>query len=188
MKPQKPITYAEQEVLNGKSHQEIYDHIVATSQFNIHDVANMVRKIPTLEKRKKHNSLNAILLGIIALSILDRILIVFQQLSEDGQDKVSFLFMLPIISILLFYGIVKFKRTVHLAAGFLMAFATVSSAIRLLSYSDIFSILGLLISLAGASIAFYLSVKLVSDYKVDKELQKNNPNQREGLITFIDRR
>lgn len=186
MKPQKPIKYAEQEILNGKSHQEIYDHIVATSQFNIHDVANMVRKIPTLEKRKKYNSLNAILLGIIAMSILDRILIVFQQLSGDGQDRVSFLFMFPIVSILLFYGIVKYKRTVHLSAGFLMAFATVSSGIRLLSHSDIFSVLGLFVSLVGAIIAFYLSVKLVSDYKIDKELQKNNPSQREGLITFIE--
>lgn len=186
MKPQKPNKYAEQEVLNGKSHQEIYDHIVATSQFNIHDVADMVRKIPNLEKRKKYNSLNAILLGIIAMSILDRILIVFQQLNGDGQDRVSFLFMFPIIGILLFYGIVKFKRTVHLSAGFLMAFATVTSAIRLFGHLDIFSILGLLVSLIGAIIAFYLSVKLVSDYKIDKELQKNNPNQREGLITFIE--
>lgn len=186
MKPQKPITYAEQEVLNGKSHQEIYDHIVATSQFNIHDVADMVRKIPTLEKRKKYNSLNAILLGIIAMSILDRIILAYQQVGGDGQDRVGFFFMLPIISILLFYGIVKFKRTVHLSAGFLMAFATATSAIRLLSHSDVFSILGLLASLTGAGIAFYLSVKLVSDYKIDKELLKTNPSQREGLITFID--
>lgn len=186
MAKQRPDKYAEQEVLNGKSHQEIYNHIVSTSQFKIHDVAELVRKIPTLTKRKKYNSLNAILLGIIAMSILDRILVAYKQISGESQDRVSFLFLLPVISIILFYGIAKYKRNVHLWAGFIMAFGTFSSAVRLISHIDVFSILGLLISLTGTTIAFYLSVKLASDYRFDRELQKNNPSQREGLITFIE--
>lgn len=186
MKKQSATKYAEKEILNGKGHQEIFNHIIATSEFNIHDVAENVRKIPTLEKRKKYKSLNIVLLGIIGFSVLERLILGFIQLNVNKDDRSGIILLFPIVSILLFYGVYKYKRNVHLAAGFLMIFGTALSAVRLINYLDIIAILGSLVTLSGAFIAFYLSVSLVSDYKIDKELQKNNPKQRENLITFID--
>jgi hypothetical protein len=137
MKKQKVDKYAETEVLKGTSHQEIFDHIISTSEFNIHDVADIVRKIPTLEKRKKYKTLNNILLLIIGLTIVDRIILMYIQIS-NGQNDIGIAFLFPVLSIVLFYVIYKYKRNAHLSAGFLFIYGSMASIIRIITQQDIF--------------------------------------------------
>lgn len=186
MKKQRVDKYAEAEILNGKNHQEVFDYIVSTSHFKIHDIAEIVRKIPTLEKRKKYAPMNLILLAVIVITILDKILIYFTNYNAGFTERETFGLLFPVINILLFYGIYKYKRNVHLWLAIFLLLSTVVNIIRLINQQDVIAFVGLLITLVGAVMAFYLSIKIVSDYTFNKELQKANPTQRENLISFTD--
>ena len=184
MSKQRVDKYAEKEVLNGKSHQEIFNHIASTSNFKVQEIAEIVRKIPTLEKRKQYQKLNTALLVILGLFVSDKILLSLVLLMEQESSITAII--LPVVSIFLFYGVFRFKRSVHLATGIFMIAGVLTSIIQFGKQPDVFTIIGIIIPLIGAIIAFYLNTKLVSDYKFNKELQESNPAQREGLITFLN--
>jgi hypothetical protein len=183
---QKTSKYAEKEVLNGKSHQEIYDHIIATSTFKIHDVAEMIRKIPTLEKRKKYAFAQTTLLVMIGLFVSVKIVSGFETSIVFNQLRLTITIMSLIIPLFLFYGVLTYKRNMHLVTGIWMIYGAVMNASVLIVTLSVASVTYLLVCISGASLAFYLNNKLVGDYIVNKELQRNNPEQRENIITFID--
>jgi hypothetical protein len=108
--------FAEKEILEGKSHQEIFNEIVATSDFNIHDVANVVRRIPTPEKRKSYGATNSVLVGLLSLTILNRLYNIVTDASSDYANISNIIFLT--LSALILHGIYKFKRNAHLATGF----------------------------------------------------------------------
>jgi hypothetical protein len=178
--------YTETEIQNGKTHQEIFNKIVSTSDFNIHEVADIVRKIPTLEKRRKYKLFNNVLAGLLGLSIISRIITGLGELIQ-GKNDVSLIVMLfPIITILLFWGIYTYKRNLHLVTGLFMTFGTLMTASRLFNNFDILSLVDILVTLFGSCIALYLNSKLPSDYVLDKELKETKPDQRVDSLKFTE--
>jgi hypothetical protein len=169
-----------------KSHQQIFDHIIATSTFKIHDVAEMIRKIPTLEKRKKYAFAQIMLLVMIGLFIAVKIVSGFEISIVFNQLRLTIAIVSLIIPLFLFYGVLMYKRNIHLVTGIWMIYGAVMNVSVLIVTLSVVSVICLFICISGASLAFYLNSKLVSSYMVNKELKKNNPEQRENVITFID--
>jgi hypothetical protein len=186
MKKQTVAKYAAEEVEKGRSHQEIYDHIIATSGFNIHDVAEMVRRIPTVEKRKKYNLAQVMLLVLICLFIAAKVISGFETSIIFNQVHLTIAILSLILPLFLFYGVLRYKRNMHLVTGAWMVYGSVAYASGLMITLSIPNTIGLFICIWGACLAFYLGNKLPGDYIINKELQKSNPEQRENLITFMD--
>jgi hypothetical protein len=186
MEKQSVDTYTTQEVLKGKSHQEIYDHIITTSTFRIHDVAEIVRRIPTLEKRKKYVFSQTLFLVLIGLFIAGKIISGFGTWVFFNQLHIRMALFDITVSLFLFYGVATYKRNMHLVAGLWMIYGVLMNTSGLMTNLYTAKIVGLLITIFATSIAFYLNSKLPGDYVINKELQKSNPEQRENLITFID--
>ena len=178
--------YTETEIQNGKTQQEIFNKIVSTSDFNIHDVANVVRQIPTLEKRKKYNSINSVLVGLLALAIISRLITGLIEITQGHNDTSVIAMFFPLATILPLFGVYKYKRNAHLATGLFMIFGAVMATVRLISNFDIIALGDILLTVFGSVLAFYLSFKLAGDYILDKELQKTNPDQRENVLTFTE--
>ncbi|HET6224755.1 MAG TPA: hypothetical protein VFF27_00655 [Bacteroidia bacterium] len=187
MKKQRVDKYVETEVKKGKTHQEIYDHIIATSTFKIHDIAEIVRKIPTLEKREKYKGMNVILLSLLAITVVHGMILII----ENGRHISSrMLYTFPpitmIVSAILFYCIYNYKRNMHLVLGIWSILRSLESLNGLLREDNLYFFINLIISIIMIVLSFYLSVKVVSDYTFNKDLQQQNPERREGLITFKD--
>lgn len=178
--------FAEKDILDGKSHQEIFNEIVTTSDFNIHDVANVVRRIPTLEKRKKYNSTHIVLVVLLGFTILNKIYILF-----DSIDLSIYITLLNVVlismSVLILFGIHTFKSNAHLAAGALMAISSFMVSFRLFYNVDLLSCCDLIAASFGAFLGFYLNSKLTESYGLNKELQKTHPQQRENSLLFTDK-
>lgn len=178
--------YTETEIQNGKTHQEIFNKIVSTSNFNIHDVATVVRKIPTIEKRKKYSGINTVLVGILALAIISRLITGLFEITQGHNDASVIVMFFPLATILLLYGTYKYKRNAHLATGLFMIFGALMATLRLINNFDIFALGDILFTIFGSILAFYLSSKLVGDYVLDQELKKTNPDQRENALIFTE--
>lgn len=178
--------YTDTEIKNGKTHQEIFNTIAAKSDYNIHDIADIVRKVPTLEKRKRFGNLNLVLSGILLLAIISRLLTGILEIMNGHSDADVIALFFPVVTILLMFGVYKYRRNAHLAAGLFMTLGSVMAIIRLINNFDFFALLDILITLFGATTAFYLNSKLVGDYVLDKELQESNPQQRENVLKFTE--
>jgi hypothetical protein len=178
--------YTETEIKIGKSKLDIFNKIVTTSDFNIHDVASIIRKVPTLEKRKQYKSINSILVALLVLTVLSRFISGFIEISNGNNDVNVIVLFFPIVTILLIYGVYKFKSNVHLVCGIFLIVGAIMSSIRLINSLDLITLSDITITIFGSVIAFYLNSKLVGDYELNKELQKTNPNQRENIVTFTE--
>lgn len=178
--------YAEKEVLKGKTHQEIFDYIVATSTFKIHDIAEIVRKVPTPAKRKKYRTPNFILIGMLVIGILWRTMDGIGMLNAGNRLGLINLILSPIVPCFFIYLVYNYKRNMHLVLAIMMLVGGLGFFSQSFSHLNVLSYVRLIFNLIGSAIAFYLHVKLPSDYEINKELQKSNPEQRENLITFKD--
>jgi hypothetical protein len=174
------IQKATVEILKGRGHQEIFNEIVSQTDLDIHKVAENIRKIPTLEKRKKYHSLNIILATGIGINAFINIIFI---LFNDG---IIGSLMPSIIGFGLLYGVVKYKSNMHLAVGFCLFAGTISLIVKVLLDFNFVYLFFIGFSMAMAITAFYLSSKLVSDYSINKVLRNNNPNQRVDSLIFID--
>jgi hypothetical protein len=172
--------YTVDELRKGRTKMEIFNSIVSVSDLNFHSVAEVIRKVPTIEKREKYKIPNLILFSILLIKPFGFIVSLFYD-SEISlfeifeHASINFFFIPSLLSL----GIYKFKRNMHLITGVFMLlifFASLSCSI---------TVWGILY-LIGAIIAFYLCVKLPGDYELNRELLKINPRERKNIVTFTE--
>lgn len=174
------VQKAEEQILKGKTHQEIFNEIVSQTDFNIHKVADAIRKIPTIEKRKKYALLNNILVTLLIIHFSFSLLSLI--LSYQG-----FFEIIPLIIILiLVYCVIKYKPNAHLFTGALLIISTVRGIYPLISTFSVQTLIYVIFIVSTSILAFYLGSKLANDYVLNKDLLKENPNQRVDIITFVE--
>jgi cell division protein FtsL len=174
------IQKAEEEILKGRTHQELFNEIVAETNLNIHDVADAIRKIPSNEKRKKYLTLNFVLIILLIIIWLYSLLGVISNYTSAFQ-------ITPLILlVLLIYMVIKYKPNAHYFTGGLLFFGTCRAAYSLIFNFSVERLMYMLFIIAVSGLAFYLGSKLTNDYILNKELLKENPNQRVGVISFTE--
>ncbi len=174
------IKKATTEILKGKSHQEIFNEIVSQTNLDIHKVAETIRRIPSLEKRKEYKVLNIIFtigFGIVLLAGI--------YYSLFYQTTIAFIIQAA-ISIALVYGLLTYKTYMHPVAGLYSFAGTIFLIVNMLTSQDFIYAAPIVYTLSLMVIAFYLNSKLLVDYTFNKELLKSNPQQRVDIVTFTN--
>jgi hypothetical protein len=174
------VQKAEEELMKGRGHQEIFNEIMVHTSYDRHKVAEAIRKIPTPAKRKKYRELN------YALVFLMSCILVTNLLEVISSRFAFFPFLAIAANILLIYLCIKFKPNGHLIAGIFLAVSVFRGFVYLDTGSIFVMLCSIIIVIAAAAIAFFLALKLPADYRMDKELLKENPEQRENSLVFTD--
>jgi Zn-dependent protease with chaperone function len=174
--------YAETEILKGRTHQEVFNEIVSSSEYKIHDIAEILRKITSPKKRERYKTTNYVLAGILAIMA---VLNLFSCLTDS--TRTGILSLLPIIcNLIMLWGVLKFWKNIYRVCLVFLWVHTVS-IMFLLIFNFNWILLPILFFLIDSIvIAFYLNIKTSADYRLNRELLNNDPAQRADSIVFID--
>ncbi len=118
---------AKQKIKEGKTQQQAFDEIKATSDRPAEEIADIVKAIPTLDARQKNKTLNYILIGLLALTILFKMLLGIPIVLQNGIIWLPIIFLLPIINILMLVGVSTFSTRAHWATGLFSLLALLRS-------------------------------------------------------------
>ncbi|MGZ4048215.1 MAG: hypothetical protein ACXVNN_02565, partial [Bacteroidia bacterium] len=95
--------------------------------------------------------------------------------------------IVPLIVILiLIYCIIKYKPNAHTYTGSLLIIGLVRGIYPLILNFSILALIYIVFIVITSILSFYLGSKLSSDYALNKELLKENPDQRADVLTFTD--
>ncbi|MFL5765063.1 MAG: hypothetical protein ACJ77K_14060 [Bacteroidia bacterium] len=174
------VQKAEEEILKGRTHQEIYNEIAYHTEHPIHQIADHIRKIVTPAKRKKYSLLNYLLLFLLVCTFS------INAGSLIGAGFEIFPITAVPLCVFLVYLCLKYRPDGHLITGGFMAISFVRNIFYFNPDSKAVFIGFLFITITAAGIAFFLAWKLPADYRMEKELLKENPDQRVDALTFMD--
>ena len=171
--------YIEEEMLSGKSQQDIFNDVVTKYNIKIHDAAETIRKTPTLDKRNKCKKLNTVL--IVAMTVSMILGLMYRLNDFDGNYAALFP---SILGLMLLYGLINFKYPAHLFASILLTVLSAILIVLLILQFDIRVLLELLFTLGATVLAYFVNSKLSSDYIYHREKVQNAPTLRVDSVTF----
>jgi hypothetical protein len=172
--------YAETEILKGRKHQDVFNEIATSSDFKIHDIAEILRKIISPEKRARYKNTNYVLAGVIFCMAL---LNLYSQI--NGNTNGSIYNWLPVIGdAILLWGILNYWKNIYRVCLILLWTHTVIVLFFLIfnfNWTFVFLLFFLIDSII---ITFYLNIKTATDYRLNRELLNENPAQRINAVIF----
>jgi len=180
---------AEQKIKEGKSRQDVYVELKEESNYKSEEIAKIVRFIPTLENRHKYKTAQTVLIIALGITILFKMLGGLSIVMVKGINWLPIIFLMPIINIVLTYGVVTYKGKYYRLVGIV----TILGLLR--SLQDInglnFNLLTLIdLGVAGVLIGlgFYLNSKMASEYQTVKEkyTNKQGKDRLRDKIIFVD--
>ena len=161
---------AKQKIKEGKTQQQTFEEIKETSDRPSEEIANIVKQIPTLAARQKNKTLNYVLIGLLALTILSKMLAGIPIALQDGIKSLPIIFILPIINILMLWGVSTYSVGAHRVTGFLSLLALLRSLGDILGKPFEPLVLVDLVLIGGMLfLGFYLNNKLTPGYDIVKE-------------------
>jgi len=177
LKPYK--VYIEEEILSGKSQQDLFNDVVTKYDIKIHEAAETIRKTPTLDKRNKCKKLNIVLIISMLLSMILGLMYTLNDVNEN------YAALFPGVGgILLLYGIINYKYPAHLLASILLTAVSAMLIVFLVLQFEIRVLLELLFTLSATVLAYLVNSKLSSDYVYHREKVQNDPTLRVNAVTF----
>lgn len=185
MKKWKIEKLAEEAVLEGKSHQQIFNELAANTQVNVHTLAEVIRRVPTLEKRNRYRFLNQALVLLAGFLFLLRLGTLFGVVPDAFMEMRPFNLFGLLISGGMLYGLVFYKAHAHLIAVFYLLVHALWMMTKVVVTFDPLVLLACILLLLGTWGAAFLSSKFVSDYRFDKSIPGNDPELRENAIVFF---
>jgi hypothetical protein len=169
--------YIEEQILSGKSRQEVYNDAVTIYDVKIHDIAEAIRKTPSLIQRAKCKTQNEILLLLL---LLDIVMGKISRLEEE-----TYIALAPsLIMLFLLYGLYNFKYPAHLFATILLFTITIGLIVIIAFEFSWGILLLLLVTLCSTVLVMYINRTISSDYTFNREIIVNDPEARVDVITF----
>lgn len=164
--------------LMGKTKQEILETLKETSKLPAEVLAKIIQSIPTLAARQKYKAPNIFLIILLSITILFKIIAVIPIIIETGIRGILLIFILPLINILLLWGVATFNLRSHRLVAILTIIGLISS-FKVIA-SEPFEPL-MLIDFAIAAgliiLGFYLDSKLCRPYLIVRERYQNDQGQ-----------
>jgi hypothetical protein len=169
--------FIEEQILSGKSNQEIFNEAVTTYDAKIHDIAEVIRKTPSREKRLKYRRLNDFLMLLL---IANAVLGIINRTENNTYVAVAPSFF----TIFLLYGLYNFKYPAHLFTAILLTVLTTILIVILCLNFDFGVLFQLILTMGLTILAWYINSKIGSDYTLNRNMLKDNPDARIDVITF----
>ena len=142
-----------QEILNELSEQ-YYDK---------NTISALIASTIDPQTKEKYKLLNNFLLGLLALTIIAKILIGIALLSSLSPFLIPIAFLLPIITIWFALEVSKFKGYIYNILG-ILAIASIFNTIGKLEESGIYGIIDVVIVVAICGLSFYLGKMMFPNY------------------------
>jgi hypothetical protein len=155
---------------NGKSDQEIYNEL-SQQYYDKKGITLLITGTVKTENKKKYKKYNNLLLGLLGLSILFKLLIVFSLTIQTGKLWTLFLVLIvPLFTGYFMYEIARYNGPIYRFCGILTIAGFMQTIGNAENGMDI--LINLIFAGAVAVLSFYLDSKMFPDYS-PKNLQKD---------------
>jgi hypothetical protein len=159
---------------NNISDQEIYNELTQL-YFDKKGVAYLIKGTLTKEFKEKYKIYNNILLALLGVSILVRFLTIFMLTNDSLNIMIlTFLIMVPLLSIYFIYGIAKYYVTIYRFCGILTIAGIFMSISNFSNLTDF--LINLIFSLAVVALSFFMDSKMSPYYKF-KNFKKDSQGE-----------
>jgi len=167
-----------QSLLSGKTKQETFEELEMTSEFPPEKLARIIRGIPTLQARKKHKTLNIILITLLSLTILFKVLAGIPIVVENGIKWIPILFLLPIINIILLVGVATYSQGGYKAVAILTILGVLQTFGKMWGEPfDPFILIDFVVAAGLITLGFYLNSKFFPEYLISEECYRDSEGE-----------
>lgn len=161
---------------SGASPQQVYDELHGTGNAVDEELADMVRDVPTLERRADYRLQQWALLGLLALDVAWKLGVVLPADAQRGWPGVVFQSAFAAAILFAALGVAKYWRRAHSTAA-VIAFVQLTYPIGPATDIGPKDVLMTVVFAAAALLGWYLQRKLTPDYIILKEHYKNADDQ-----------
>jgi len=174
-------------IKDGKSRQETLEEMHTETQTSRAELAKILKYLPPLKTRERYKVLNAVLLFLLLLTALFKILTGIPIVLDNGIWWLPVLFFLPILNIILIYGVAKFKGKYYKPVAILTILGFLRS-LKGIDAMDMYLLIDLLIAGFMVFLGFFLKSKFAGDYETTREYYINDMGENRGrdVISFRD--
>lgn len=173
----------------GKKRQQVLTEMAEETQAPVADIAAVLRYTPSRRTKKKYQLVNSLLLTILILTVILKFIIGIPIVLENGIQWLPLLFLVPLINILLCYGVATYRGRIYKWVAIYSAISLLKSLPALLTNGvDFLEAIDLVIVGLLIFLGLYLNRKFAADYKTKREYYINDLGQRRGrdVIFFND--
>ncbi|MES2381805.1 MAG: hypothetical protein V4538_12235 [Bacteroidota bacterium] len=157
---------------SNKTDQEIYNELVQ-QYYDSKAIALLITGTVTKENKEKYKLYNNILLGLLGLSIVLRILLVFNLTIQTGQAWTLLLvFIVPFFAAYFAYEVARYNAPIYRFCGIMTIVGFAQSMSKSDGGPDMMINLVLASTIAGLS--FYLDNKMFPNYTPQKLKKDSN--------------
>ncbi len=175
---------AEQQVLSGQSRQQVYEELRPSSGLPDEDLANIIRYIPSLEARKRHQAAQTALIGLLVLTVLLKLLAAFGLVLMNGDKMLPWVLLMPAVNMVLAIGVAMHRGAAYKAVAVLTIIGLLQSTARIFSSPLWAILLELVLAAALIGLSLFLLKRMVPDHTTVKE-RYINANGQERLRNVI---
>ena len=163
----------------GLSKQEVYNALYREAKKTPEDLAQIIKPLPTTDFKKQYKVWHSIFIGLMVLIILLKMLATLPAIIEDGLLGVLFVFLVPLLNIILLIGVVNYRSEYFRWTGIL----SVIGLIRFVGSGeeismDIFFMVDLLLIGMIIFLSFFLLHKMTTPYRIVSEKYTNKEGQQ----------
>src|ERR1041385_3419018 len=97
----------------GKKRQQVLTEVREETQAPVANIAGILRFTPSRRTKKKYKLVNSILLFILILTIIAKFIMGIPIVLENGIKWLPILLLVPLINIILSYGVATYKGQVY---------------------------------------------------------------------------
>jgi len=180
---------ANQSILNGKTKQEIFEELKETSYRSEIDLAKIIRKITSLQAKKRYKALNITFIVLFSLTILSLMLAGISIIINNEIMRLPIIIIWLTIYIVLLIGVTRYNPKSY----WWIAMCTILGLIRFLGVMLIepfkpLSLIDLAIHIGVIWLGLYLHSKLFPAYLTVTERYQNSQGQVKlrNVIKFED--
>ena len=156
------IKIIQDRILKNVPRQEILNEL-SEQYYDKNKITALIASTIDPQTKEKYKILNNLLLGLLAVTIIAKILIGIVLLSTLSPLLIPIAFALPIITIWFALEVSKFKGYIYNILG-LLAIASIFNAISNIRESGIYGIIDVVIVIAICGLSFYLGNKMFPNY------------------------
>ena len=160
----------------GATPQQVYDELHGPGNAADEKVADLVRDVPTFERRAEYRTGQWVLIALLCLAIAWKLSVVLSAVAEQASSSVMYHSAYGIGYALALLAVAKYWRRAHAVAGFL-AFMDVMQIHEGPANTDGMDIPVILLFGVLALLGMYLQRKLASNYIKRKEQYRNAEHQ-----------
>ncbi|MBX2982607.1 MAG: hypothetical protein KF843_08045 [Flavobacteriales bacterium] len=162
----------------GTSHQQVYDELQGGGNMPDEKLADLIRSVPSLERRSRYRTEHVILLGLLVLAIAWKAGLEIPVAARNGLVHVLYHSIWCMAFVLVLIGVIKYWRRAHTWAGLLGMMSLFRSTADGVSTDQGFDqLVVMLLLFALAVLGFYLQRKLTPAYITVKEPYVNSEGQ-----------